>query len=321
MQSRHRLGFCRREFGGSLGLLSLEGGEPVFQRRRVGAVLDRLDDAGDLAVGLGEHALRAGAFGGGIGCQAAEFGVELLDEGADEFGRHHVFPQAGKDPVLNLPAPDRQAVRTGALRATCRTAVTVNADDRIAATATSADEKPAQKEATAVSAIERVAVFVAGDCKLDLLLARLDPVAQILADDPEVRDLGGFPALRRIRAGNPLSCARVLDVAAAVPFEAPYVERVIEDPGAALGLTSNRGVAPRASSRPRHILGIELLCDRAWAAARGEFGKDAVHDRGLSVVDATLAGCLCDDVVRIGLATRELSLKGPAKLPAPGLLA
>src|SRR5262249_12999646 len=238
-------------------------------------------------------------------CQATQFGIELINKGGDEFGCHHAFPQPGKHPFLDLLPANGEVVRAGALRAARGAAVAVEANDCIAATAAAADEQAAQQEPASVGSIERIALFVAADAEPDLLLACLYPVPRSFIDDPEVRNLDDLPSIRRIGPGHPLAGARVLDIAASVPFEPPDIEGVVQDPGAAVGLTSNRRVAPRTFARTGNLVRIELFGDGPRAAAGGEFGEDASHDRRFTAVDATLAGGLGDDVVAIGLAARE----------------
>ena len=75
-------------------------------------------------------------------------------------------------------------------------------------------------------------------------LARLDPVPQLLIDDPQLRDVLDDPGGLRIQPRDALSGVGVLDVGEAVPDEPADIELVVEDAGAALAVAVDRRLAP-----------------------------------------------------------------------------
>jgi hypothetical protein len=79
-----------------------------------------------------------------------------------------------------------------------------------------------------VCTIEGISLLVAPNLEADLLLPRLDPLPQAVFDNTQMRNLDDLPLGAGIGSGNPLAGARILDVAAPVPFEAPSVKRVAD---------------------------------------------------------------------------------------------
>jgi hypothetical protein len=136
-----------------------------------------------------------------------------------------------------------------------------------------------------------------------------------IIDDAQLRYLGDLPLFAGIGTGDALACAGVLDVAAAVPFEPPDIEGVVEKTGAALGLAADRGVTPRAAIGARNAFGIEPLGDRARTVPVREFREDAADDRGFDGIDLSFAGGSGDEVIAIGLAARDLTCSARPSWP------
>ncbi|MGB6543361.1 MAG: hypothetical protein WBF03_21120 [Xanthobacteraceae bacterium] len=169
-------------------------------------------------------------------------------------------------------------------------------------------------------AVKRIATRIAADLEAQHLLPRLDLLPERIIDDAQLRHLGDLPLFAGIGPGHALAGAGVLDVAAAVPFEPPDIEGVVEKTGAALGLAADRCIAPRAAIGARNSFGIEPLGDRARTVPVHEFREDAADDRGFDGIDLSFAGRSGDEVIAIGLAAWDLTLQRPPKLAAPGLL-
>src|ERR1700730_18125044 len=183
MQAHNRLGFGCAELGGGGLLLLLESCQPLLQCGVICAILDGCDDAGDPALDVSKLALRGGAAGFGVAGEAAEFGVELVDERGDEFRRHHPFGEAPENALLDLDAAYGKTIRAGTFGAARRTAVAVEPDNRVRTATAAADEKAAQQEAAPVCAVEGIPLLVAADLEPDLLLPDLDPFPELIIDD------------------------------------------------------------------------------------------------------------------------------------------
>jgi hypothetical protein len=78
-----------------------------------------------------------------------------------------------------------------------------------------------------MSAVESISVFVATDIEPDGLLPSLNPCPQAVIDDPQIWNLDDLPFATGVRSCHTLASTRIPDIAAAVPFEAPDVDRVI----------------------------------------------------------------------------------------------
>ena len=96
-------------------------------------------------------------------------------------------------------------------------------------------------------------------------LPGLDTFPEIVVDNPKLGNFDDFPLTPRVGLRDPLAGARILDVAAPVPFEASDIQGVIENSGAAVCLTSDRRVAPGAPAGDverrsnRRVLGPDRL--------------------------------------------------------------
>ncbi len=74
-----------------------------------------------------------------------------------------------------------------------------------------------------------------------------------------------------------------------IPNEASHVKLVIDDPGAALDMASDRRVVPQLGLRTRYALGVELHGDRSRADAGGEVPKDAPDYAGLGRINLSVS--------------------------------
>jgi len=110
----------------------------------VGALLDGVHNAGDPALDIGKRASRDNALAIGGVRGAAQLGIELLDERLDELGRHRPLLEPAQHPRSDLVPTDYQAICARPLGSTRRAAVTVGANNRVAATAASTPEQAAE---------------------------------------------------------------------------------------------------------------------------------------------------------------------------------
>src|SRR6516165_2804406 len=96
-------------------------------------------------------------------------------------------------------------------------------------------------------AVECISLLVAGNLEPDLALSCSDPLPQIVVDNPQIRNLDDLPFAARVRPSHPLPGARILNVVAPVPFEAPGIGRVVQKAGGAIGLAFFLRVTPSPS--------------------------------------------------------------------------
>src|SRR6202007_1436060 len=78
---------------------------------------------------------------------------------------------------------------------------------------------------------------------------------------------------------------RVLDVAEPVPDVSADIMLVVQNAGAALGMTPDRRVAPTPAAGPRNAIGVQPAGDRPGRFAGDEFPDDPPHDAGLLFID------------------------------------
>src|SRR5260221_5025597 len=83
-------------------------------------------------------------------------------------------------------------------------------------------------------------------------LPRLHARPERVIDDPQMWDFSDLSVFLLVDAGDLLARLRILDVGAAVPLHAPDIERVVQQPGAAIDLPADGGVAPGPSARARN---------------------------------------------------------------------
>src|SRR5690606_12316781 len=93
---------------------------------------------------------------------------------------------------------------------------------------------------------------------------------------------------------------RVLDPSRSIPDRAPGIDRVDEDPDAALPVDADRGGHPRAAARRGDALGIERARDVARRSAGEVVAVDPAHDVRLRGIDDALGDGA--DAVAVGPA-------------------
>src|SRR5882724_8214142 len=254
-----------------------------------------------------------------------QFALELFDEHCDQLRReqlplepsqHARFYRAAIDPASVVARAAATVLRAGELAAALR---------NVGRTTGAAANEARQQILGPVRSVESPTGLVAADPERQLSLPSLDLCPEVVGDDPKVGHRRDLPFRRRIRSGNTLARARVLHIAAAIPFQAADVERVVEDTRRTLGLPADRRVRPRAAPRTRGSVLIQTPGDIARAAPHRELGKDTLDLRSFTLVHSTLAGaaanlCGLDHVVAIGFAAGELTLQRPPQLSPPGLL-
>jgi hypothetical protein len=77
----------------------------------VPAILNDSDDGGQLALDLDECPLNGKALALSRNGEIAHLGVEGVDEGRDQFGRHQSLFEPTQDAVFKFMAPYQQCVR------------------------------------------------------------------------------------------------------------------------------------------------------------------------------------------------------------------
>jgi len=70
-----------------------------------------------------------------------------------------------------------------------------------------------------------------------------------------------------------------------VPDEPADVELVVQDPGAAQGVTPDRGVAPESTAGPRDLVGVEAMGNCPRRLAGYELPEYPADDPGLDLID------------------------------------
>ena len=114
-----------------------------------------------------------------------------------------------------------------------------------------------------MEAIERIALLVTTDLEAQLLLSRFHPLPEFVVDNAELRYLDDFPLFPRVRPRDPFAGARILDVAAPVPFKPTDIECIVKYASAAVCLTTNCCISPGPATGARNVLEVQLLGDRA----------------------------------------------------------
>ena len=113
----------------------------------------------------------------------------------------------------------------------------------------------------------------------------LNLVPNRLVDDPELRHVICNQLQGRLQPGNTAASIRISYKPHPVPDEAPGIEFVPEDSGAASSMPSDRRVAPRASLWARNTVGVESLGDGDGARTGRGHGEDALYDRCFRLID------------------------------------
>src|SRR5579883_373382 len=122
-----------------------------------------------------------------------------------------------------------------------------------------------------------------------LALSCLRGLPQLVIDDAKLGNFGRDPFVAWIEARDAPAGRRVLDVAEPVPDQLADVEFVVDEAGAARGVTAQGGVRPQRAIGAGNAFLIQAPGDRARAYAGGEGAEDAADDLGLRLVDGALA--------------------------------
>ncbi|MEZ5827111.1 MAG: hypothetical protein R3D30_13980 [Hyphomicrobiales bacterium] len=239
----------------------LEIGQPLAQGAAVVSFLDRADDAGDLApdqiapLTIRRELLLT------LGVGAVHLFLKGSYELTHQLRRQKFFLEAAEDTRLDLLPSNGRDVVAGTFAAMGGTAITVLRHDGEAASAAATLQQAGEQEFATVNQIEGVASVIAADLEGKLMLTALRQFPETIVDDAELGDTDDLPTILRIWSCHTFSALRVFDIGAAVPFNPPDVEAVVQNAGSAVRLTSDRCVAPRASLGARNAFGIERLSD------------------------------------------------------------
>ena len=262
--------------------------------------------------------------------------VYLLGPGAYRvgrcFGRHQTVLEAGQDALFEHFPSNAAPVRAAAVHDMVGAAVAVLAAHGVGAGAGAAFKKAREEVPGAVGAVQTVGARLlrglddGGVLLGQLFLPVLHRLPEFVIDDAEFGNLRDDPFLPRIDPGHPLAGLRVLDVAQPVPDQAPDVELVVDQSGAALGLTADGGIGPELARGTGDVLGIQTPGNGPRADAGGELPEHAADDPRLNLVDRALtpfrlAGGIGggDDVVAVTKAAPGATFLDPAAQAAMGL--
>jgi hypothetical protein len=132
--------------------------------------------------------------------------------------------------------------------------------------------------------IEGIAPAVPLDLEGQPLLTTLHRLPEIVINNSEFGNLDDLPKVFGIGSGHSLPRLRILDVGAAIPFEAANIEAIIEDARASIDLTSDRRIPPLAPIGAWDAFGVEGFGNGPRRLAGGELAKDATHHERLGFI-------------------------------------
>src|SRR5260370_3842401 len=89
----------------------------------------------------------------------------------------------------------------------------------------------------------------------------------------------------RVLTRDALACAGVLQIVETVPDQAPDIELVVEDAGAALAIAIDRRGSPFGATWSGDAVAIERLGDRTGRLPGGKILEDAQHDCAFCRID------------------------------------
>jgi len=167
--------------------------------------------------------------------------------------------------------------------------------------------------------IEGVATIITSDLEGELMLATLHRLPEIATDNAEAGNVDDLPQIPRIGPRHALPASRVFDIGAAVPFDPPHIEAVVQNACASIDLSSDRGVTPFASIRARNAFGVQHLSNGLRGHAGREVAEDTTYYLRLRFLHLALTGMSVHQSVAVGLSTRDLASKGSAELATPRL--
>src|SRR5690606_31594279 len=132
---------------------------------------------------------------------------------------------------------------------------------------------------------------VAGACDREAgrLLTVLRRFPELVAHNPEGRNLPRDPFRLRIQARDALARVRILHVSQPVPNHPADVQLVVQDAGAPFLVPVDRAWTPGSSKRSGDSLLIQAPGNRLWRDAGNVFPEDAFNNGGLRRLDLPLA--------------------------------
>src|SRR5690606_4049067 len=157
-------------------------------------------------------------------------------------------------------------------------------------------------------------------------LAGLDPVPELLIDDPQLGDVGDDPFGFRVRAGLTLAGAWLLYETLPVPDQTPDVDLIVQNAGPALGIAVDGGFVPGPAARAGHAFLIQLVSDAVRRHSVRIGREDVLHDGGLIRIDLAITapdlailGQAAQDGIAIGIAAAGFASLDAAAQSASGL--
>ncbi|MGA1860590.1 hypothetical protein VH563_31785 [Brevundimonas sp. HT1-5] len=182
-QDRRQVGVGLLGCGEQLRFVRFQAGQALLHRLVIQPVLDRLEDAGDLALDSRQLALARAAVGFAVGRCRFDAGTEAVHELLNQFRRQQALLQTREDPPFDVEAADGAIVAAGALVPVTGAAIAVLGHDGVTAAAAPAGQQPRQQELAAVRPVQGVALVVPPHGEADRCLPGLHPLPQRGIDD------------------------------------------------------------------------------------------------------------------------------------------
>ena len=158
--------------------------------------------------------------------------------------------ETDQDAALEFYTANAPTVRAAPVHHVVGAAVAVLPAHGIGTAAGAALQEAGEEMPGAVGAVQAIGTRGArglddgGVFRGELFLALFHRLPECIVNDTELGNLGDDPLLARVDPRHPLAGLRVLDVAQPVPDQAPDIELVVDQPGAALDLAPDGGIGP-----------------------------------------------------------------------------
>src|SRR6185437_15615058 len=306
----------------------LEFVELCLQSWRAEAVRHDGDQSIELAGNAGKVALLSRTSGRSFGRQAVPLRGERTDELRHEGGIHQLRTHRLQDQGLEFPTPDALTIAAQPLPARGAAREIVLAHRGHHAAAAAANHLPGEHPLCPpllpkAGPARRISAAAFAKTRQPCL----DPLPDVLVNNPQTRDILDDPLRTRVHARHPAPCSRVFYVAHAVPNQSAGIELVAQDAGAAQSVSANGGIPPGTPIRAKYALRIQRLGNGQRAITRRKAGEDPPHDNGLTGIDGTLAAHrfaagihLPYDRITERPSARRLTSLDAAAEAAPGLV-
>ncbi len=198
-----------------------------------GGIVPGVDDRTNDTRGLRLRSLQSGLEFRRFAIRSGERFLAICDRfGAYARQRRLVHPLMAirvADNPLQIGALDQLALRACPFRSDVAATVVFSVAHGESRAAFAAVDQTGKQVLRAMGAVEGDAVLVPSHLRADLGLFGLDALPKRVVHDPQGLVAGFLPLVFRIRAGCASAGARVADVGAAVPDEAPDIKLVVQE--------------------------------------------------------------------------------------------